>query len=41
VLAPSDVVYVEVFVDQVLLGDLVHVGERGPELLTTTPLDLA
>jgi len=41
VLAPNDVVYVEVLVDQVLLGDLVHVGERGPELLTTTPLDLA
>ena len=41
VLAPSDVVYVEVFVDQVLLGDVVHVTERGPELLTTTPLDLA
>ena len=41
VLAPGDVVYVEVFVAQVLVGDLVHVTERGPELLTTTPLDLA
>jgi Xaa-Pro aminopeptidase len=41
VLATSDVVYVEVFVGQVLLGDLVHVTERGPELLTATPLDLA
>jgi Xaa-Pro aminopeptidase len=41
VLAPSDVVSVEVFVDQVLLGDVVHVTDRGPELLTTTPLDLA
>jgi|RhiMethySRZTD1v2_1073278.scaffolds.fasta_scaffold71344_3 Xaa-Pro aminopeptidase len=37
-LAPGDVVYVEVFVNQVLLGDLVHVTERGPILLTTTPL---
>jgi Xaa-Pro aminopeptidase len=41
VLAASDVVYVEVFVGQVLLGDVVHVTERGPKLLTTTPLDLA
>jgi len=41
VLAVSDVVYAEVFVDQVLLGDLVHVTEHGPELLTTSPLALA
>lgn len=40
VLAPGDVVYVEVFVDQVLLGDVVHVTETGPEILTTSPLDL-
>ena len=40
VLAASDVVYVEVFVGQVLLGDMVHVTERGPRLLTTTPLDV-
>ena len=37
-LAPSDVVYVEVFVGQVLLGDVVHITVRGPELLTTMPL---
>jgi len=41
VLAAGDVVSVEVFVGQVLLGDMVHVTDRGPELLTTTPLDLA
>ena len=41
VFAPGDVVYVEVFVDQVVLGDLVHVSDRGLERLTTTPLDLA
>lgn len=41
VLQASDVVYVEVFVDQVLLGDVVHVTEHGPEILTTSPLDLA
>jgi Xaa-Pro aminopeptidase len=41
VLAPGDVVYVEVFVDQVLLGDVVHVAHSGPEILTTSPLDLA
>jgi len=41
VLAAADVVYVEVLVDQVLLGDMVHVTERGPEILTTSPLDLA
>ena len=40
-LAVHDVVYVEVFVDQVLLGDVVHITERGPEVLTTTPLDVA
>jgi Xaa-Pro dipeptidase len=41
VLAAHDVVYVEVFVDQVLLGDVVHVTDSGPEILTTSPLDLA
>src|SRR5262245_6042588 len=41
VLAACDVVYVEVFVGQVLLGDTVHVTDRGPEPLTTTQLDLA
>jgi Xaa-Pro dipeptidase len=41
VLGLADVVYVEVFVDQVLLGDVVHVTASGPEVLTTTPLDLA
>jgi hypothetical protein len=41
VLTASDVVYIEVFVGQALLGDMVHVTDRGPELLTTTPLDLA
>jgi Xaa-Pro aminopeptidase len=37
-LAAADVVYVEVLVGQVLLGDVVHVTDRSPELLTTTPL---
>ena len=41
VLAADDVVYVEVFVDQVLLGDTVHVTASGPQILTTSPLNLA
>jgi Xaa-Pro dipeptidase len=40
-LRATDVVYVEVLVDQVLLGDVVHVTDNGPEILTTSPLDLA
>jgi Xaa-Pro aminopeptidase len=40
VLAAGDVVYVEVFVGQVLVGDMVHVTEQGPVLLTTAPLDV-
>ena len=40
VLRIADVVYVEVLVDQVLLGDVVHVTATGPEILTTTPLDV-
>ncbi len=39
-LAPADVVFVEVLVDQVLLGDVVHVTDTGPEILTTAPLDI-
>jgi Xaa-Pro aminopeptidase len=39
-LRPDDVVYVEVLVDQVLLGDVVHVTDAGPEILTTSPLTL-
>jgi len=39
-LRAADVVYVEVRVDQVLLGDVVHVTDTGPEILTTTPLDI-
>ena len=41
VLQAADVVYVEVFLDQVLLGDVVHVTDTGPAILTTSPLDLA
>jgi Xaa-Pro dipeptidase len=41
VMAVDDVVYVEVFVDQVLLGDTIHVTAAGPQILTTSPLDLA
>lgn len=37
---PGDVVSVEVLVDQVLLGDVVHVTASGPEILSTSPLDL-
>lgn len=40
ILAADDVVYVEVFVDQVLLGDVVHITATGPQILTTSPLDL-
>ena len=40
-LRAADVVYVEAFVDQVLLGDVVHVTDAGPEILTTSPLDVA
>jgi Xaa-Pro aminopeptidase len=39
-LAPADVVFVEILVDQILLGDVVHVTEAGPEILTTAPLDI-
>jgi Xaa-Pro aminopeptidase len=39
-LAPSDVVYAEVLVDQVLLGDVVHVTEDGPQMLTTAPITI-
>jgi Xaa-Pro aminopeptidase len=38
VLRPDDVVAVEVLVDQVLLGDVVHVTEAGPVMLSTAPL---
>ncbi|MBM3661151.1 MAG: M24 family metallopeptidase, partial [Actinobacteria bacterium] len=41
VLAPDDVVYVEVLVDQVLLGDMVHVTDGGPQILTTAPLPIS
>lgn len=41
VLAPDDVVYVEVLVDQVLLGDMVHVTDGGPQILTTAPIPIA
>jgi hypothetical protein len=33
-------VFVEVLVDQVLLGDTVHVTDAGPVGLTTAPVDL-
>lgn len=39
-LAPDDVVYVDVLVDQVLLGDTVHVTDAGPTILTTAPLPI-
>ena len=39
-LADDDVVYVEVLVDQVLLGDTVHVTEAGPSVLTTVPVGI-
>jgi Xaa-Pro aminopeptidase len=39
-LAPADVVYVEVLVDQVLLGDVVHVADDGPQILTTAPITI-
>jgi Xaa-Pro aminopeptidase len=39
-LAVDDVVFVEVLVDQVLLGDTVHVTDAGPVGLTTAPVDL-
>ena len=40
-LRPDDVVYVEVLVDQVLLGDVVHVSDTGPTILTTAPIPIA
>jgi Xaa-Pro aminopeptidase len=40
ILQVADVVYVEVLVDQVLLGDVVHVADVGPAILTTSPLDV-
>lgn len=41
VLAIDDVVYVEVFLDQVLLGDMVHVTANRPVMLTTSSLAVA
>jgi len=40
VLRPDDVVYVEVLVDQILLGDVVHVTDGGPQILTTAPITI-
>lgn len=40
-LRAADVLYVEVLVDQVLLGDVVHVTDAGPQILTTAPLAIA
>jgi Xaa-Pro aminopeptidase len=40
-LRAADVVYVEVLVDQVLVGDVVLVGDDGPQILTTSSLAIS